>query len=84
MVEEEIVIEDDGPGIPEIHANHVFDPFYTTRLREGGTGLGLSVAHGIIEDHGGSMWLAHTAGSGRPSGARCHIRLPTEKAKTRA
>ena len=83
----EIVIEDDGPGIPEIHANHVFDPFYTTRLREGGTGLGLSVAHGIIEDHGGSMWLAHTANTSSPdsaSGARFHIRLPAEKAHTRA
>ncbi len=88
MVDEEIevVIEDDGPGIAEIHAIHVFEPFYTTRLRDGGTGLGLSVAHGIVVDHGGSMWHENSeeapeAGPRTPRGARFHVRLPSEKAK---
>lgn len=83
----EVVIEDDGPGISDDHARHVFDPFYTTRLREGGTGLGLSVAHGIVEDHGGSMWLATRRGPDSDDepeapadsqGARFHVRLPLQ------
>jgi PAS domain S-box-containing protein len=84
----EIRIEDDGPGISEIHANHVFDPFYTTRLQQGGTGLGLSVAHGIIEDHGGRMWLENleddtpnteSSDESPIRGARFLVRLPMEK-----
>lgn len=76
--------EDNGPGVPQAHANHIFDPFYTTRLRQGGTGLGLSVAHGIVEDHGGRMALesrrrrgAHNTSA--PCGARFVVRLPIEK-----
>jgi len=51
----EILVSDDGPGISEEQQRHVFDPFYTTRLREGGTGLGLSVARDIALDHGGGL-----------------------------
>ena len=84
----ETIISDNGPGIAEGHASHIFDPFYTTRLREGGTGLGLSVAHGIIVDHGGRMWLEqseHDAAEDDPMrGARFHVLLPTEKAHTPA
>ncbi|GEM_PF-6449055 len=84
--EVEVVIADDGPGIEESDASQIFDPFYTTRLRDGGTGLGLSVAHGIVVDHGGSMWLdtSPTEASDPYSGARFHVVLPTEKPKTRS
>ena len=43
---------------------HAFDPFYTTRRDEGGTGLGLSVAHGIMEQHGGSLYVHSHEGKG--------------------
>ncbi|MCR9094985.1 MAG: ATP-binding protein [bacterium] len=77
----EVVIADDGPGVEPANASSVFDPFYTTRLREGGTGLGLSVAHGIVVDHGGSMWLdTNPRDPDEPfAGARFHVVLPTEK-----
>ncbi|MEZ4333328.1 MAG: PAS domain S-box protein [Myxococcota bacterium] len=73
----EIRIEDDGPGIRPEDRGRVFDPFFTTRLKGGGTGLGLSVAHGIVEDHGGHMELvATTAGDDR--GACFRVTLPID------
>lgn len=56
-------IRDSGPGIPMAELNRVFDPFYrveTSRSREsGGTGLGLTIARNIAEQHGGSIALAN-------------------------
>ncbi len=46
---------DDGGGLKEEQVGKLFDPFYTTRLSDGGMGLGLSIAHGIVRDHGGSI-----------------------------
>lgn len=43
---------------------HIFDPFCTTRLMEGGTGLGLSVAHGIVADHKGQLSIESEPGRG--------------------
>ena len=50
-----ISVSDDGRGIDSVDLQRIFDPFFTTRLAQGGSGLGLSVAHGIIEDHGGEI-----------------------------
>ncbi len=69
-----IEIEDDGPGIGEDDRELIFDPFFSTRVAEGGTGLGLSVAHGIVSDHGGHIDLA-TSPLG---GAKFTIVLPIE------
>ena len=71
----EILVADDGPGIPEDQQGHVFDPFYTTRLREGGTGLGLSVARDIAIDHGGSLEIE---GNGE-RGTRIRVTLPLDR-----
>jgi PAS domain S-box-containing protein len=53
----EIVIEigDTGPGIPEAHISKIFDPFFTTRSDSRRSGLGLSVSHSIVRQHGGSV-----------------------------
>jgi signal transduction histidine kinase len=50
----EVSVRDNGPGLaPEI-AEHLFQPFHTTK--EGGMGVGLSICRGIVEAHGGEMW----------------------------
>jgi signal transduction histidine kinase len=58
----EVVIADSGPGIPPDRLEKVFNYYYTTK--ETGTGLGLPIAHRIIEAHGGQLELESQAGSG--------------------
>lgn len=65
-----LVVEDSGPGVPDELREKIFMPFFTTR--EGGTGMGLSVAHGIVAAHGGRIALAGAPGKG----ARFEITLP--------
>ena len=60
----EVVIHDTGRGIAPEHLSHIFDPFYTTRHRDGGTGLGLSLTHGIITEHGGTVDITSQVGHG--------------------
>ena len=55
---------DDGPGIAKEHLDKVFDPFFTTRGEKGGTGLGLSVCHGIVAEHGGRIYAKSKTGKG--------------------
>jgi len=64
--------EDDGPGIPADVRDRVFEPFYTTKPVGQGTGLGLSLTHGIIERHTGRIWVESDAGVG----TRFVIELP--------
>ncbi|MFP4474464.1 MAG: two-component system sensor histidine kinase NtrB [Desulfatibacillaceae bacterium] len=71
-----IEIADTGPGIPEDVLPHVFEPFYTTREDEGGTGLGLSLAYSIVENHHGRI-VAGNREDGQ-TGAVFTIRLPLE------
>jgi two-component system sensor histidine kinase PilS (NtrC family) len=59
----EIVIVDNGPGIPEDVLARVFDPFYTTK-GEAGTGLGLAIVHSIVDAHGGQVLVSSALGRG--------------------
>jgi signal transduction histidine kinase len=67
-----ISVSDTGPGINEEVAKKIFEPFYTTKAAGEGTGLGLSVTYGIIQDHKGDIRVER-ADSG---GARFVIELP--------
>ncbi len=57
-----VEIEDTGVGIEPSETERVFNPFYTTR--DGGTGLGLALAHKVIQDHGGVISFKSTPGVG--------------------
>ncbi|MFN8392611.1 MAG: PAS domain S-box protein [Bdellovibrionota bacterium] len=59
-----IRISDNGCGIPREQLKHIFDPFFTTRQRQGGTGLGLSVVHGIVSNQGGTITVESEVGDG--------------------
>jgi len=79
---ESIILEvnDDGPGVPEDMRTKIFDPFFTTKEVGKGTGLGLTVAYAIVEEHGGRMWLTSEIGSG----ASFYVELPVAGSKLKA
>ena len=71
-----IIIEDDGPGIPEDQYKNVFKPFFrldkSRSLNQSGVGLGLAIVEDIINSHGGSIQL----GKSKFSGLQVKISLP--------
>jgi len=62
--EAQIVVGDDGMGIPEEVLPHIFEPFFTTKAEGKGIGLGLAVAFGIVQQHGGKIAVSSTPQKG--------------------
>ncbi len=66
-------ISDTGMGIPEENIKRIFDPFFTTKTIGKGTGLGLAVTYGIIQEHGGRIFVDSDSGKG----THFRLKLPT-------
>lgn len=75
--QQELQVEDNGPGLPGDTADQVFNPFYTTR--EDGMGMGLSISKTIIENHGGTLWAQDNVGPGASFGFRLPRQSEEEK-----
>jgi signal transduction histidine kinase len=67
-----IIVEDNGPGVSAGDAQHIFDPFYSTKAIGAGTGLGLTVVYGMVRDAGGEVAVDRSP----MGGARFSVMLP--------
>jgi PAS domain S-box-containing protein len=71
-----VKVIDEGPGVPDIHKEKIFSRFYvidkSLTRQVGGVGLGLSIAKGIVENHGGKVWVE----DGKPKGAVFIFTIP--------
>jgi signal transduction histidine kinase len=73
-------VQDTGPGISSEDLGHIFDRYwYEPTSSAGGSGLGLSIAKGIVEAHGGRIW----ADSHQGAGARFYFLLPSSSSSVR-
>lgn len=60
----QLSVKDTGQGIPERYIDRVFEPYFTTKKKGEGTGLGLAVVHGIVKSHGGTITVQSEEGVG--------------------
>ena len=72
----QVEVADRGPGVPERERSLIFDKFYRSKpdVSDGGAGLGLAICRGIVEAHGGKIWVE----AQQPEGASFRFWLPIE------
>jgi PAS domain S-box-containing protein len=82
LVEDEVLVRiaDTGSGIPEEHLSRIFEPFFTTKPVGQGTGLGLSVSLGIVQEHGGRIEVESLPGEGSTVGVWLPVTAGFEEA----
>ena len=74
----EVLVSDDGPGVPDGLRHRIFDPFFTTKGPDEGTGLGLSIAFDIVREHGGVLELRAGATAGACFLAHLPVRVDVD------
>ena len=72
LLHQPVLLADDGPGMEQEVADHVFSPFYTTKSQ--GSGLGLAIVRKIVDAHDGSIDLQTAPGSG----TKIRVTLPVQ------
>ncbi|MFH2219686.1 MAG: PAS domain-containing protein [Pseudomonadota bacterium] len=70
-----VEVEDNGHGLEQKHVDRIFEPFFTTRRNDGGTGLGLSVSYGLVQEHNGRIGVLSRPGVG----TRFTVFLPVDE-----
>lgn len=73
----QIEFVDSGPGVPEKNLTKLFDPFFTTKDVQQGTGLGLYISHGLIQNHGGTINVSNEPNGG----ARFQLLIPVSSSR---
>jgi two-component system NtrC family sensor kinase len=76
----ELRVSDTGVGIPDDIVGHIFEPFFSTKSKESGVGLGLAVVFGIVRGHGGTIDVQSQVGQG----STFTLRLPRRPVATRS
>lgn len=76
----QFIVEDTGVGIPPEHLSRIFDPFFTTKDPGEGTGLGLALVYGFVQDLGGRMWVESAVNEG----SKFFVELPLSRSETKS
>ncbi|MCB0328058.1 MAG: response regulator [Bdellovibrionales bacterium] len=79
-----ITIEDQGKGIPEENLTNIFNPFFTSNKKRGGTGLGLAMVNKIIHEHGGHIAVKSTVGKGTCFTVHLPLHIPMAPPENRS
>jgi len=75
----ELTVQDTGSGIPQEQLSKIFDPFFSTKAVGEGTGLGLTVVHGILQEHQGAIRVTSVPGEGTTFVVSLPIHSESEK-----
>jgi PAS domain S-box-containing protein len=78
----DLIVEDEGSGIPKSIIDRLFEPFFTTKDPGKGTGLGLALVYSIVEEHYGQITIDSPADPERECGTRIRVTLPRHPGPT--